>query len=151
MWLKFYFICGHLTKVCLFAFLWEKLKKPQFCKAFTRKTTFSEGWCWFEFNNLGLAQDMTLEFYIRVTKLVKLKAEGHKVSGAISYICEVVRGKVVKGRERGGGRLQMSWPRCSIKHVFWCNSSVKNWSCIQTWHYKSTIPRCLLKCVNTLM
>ena len=93
MWLKSYFMSSHVTKVCLFAFLWEKLKKPQFCKDFTRETTFSKGWCWFEFDNLGLALDITLEFYIRVTKLLKLKAKGHKVSGAISYISEVVGGK----------------------------------------------------------
>ena len=41
----------------------------------TTKTTFFEGWFWFKFNNLGLAQGMALKFYTRVAKGLKLKVK----------------------------------------------------------------------------
>ena len=47
----------------------------------TRKNTFFEGWSWFEFNNLGLALGMALEFYTSVAKGLKLNVR--KFSGLI--------------------------------------------------------------------
>ena len=54
----------------------------------TRKTTFSTGWSWFKFNNLGLALGMALKLYISVAKGLK-----RKVLGANSYVCRSYKGK----------------------------------------------------------
>ena len=55
------------------AFLWEKLLQPQFCKDLTSKTNFFEGWSWFKFTNLGLAQGIALKLYRSVVKGLKVK------------------------------------------------------------------------------
>ena len=55
------------------ALLREKLSQPQFYKDLTRKTTFSEGWSWFKFNNLGMELGMALKFYTSAVKELKLK------------------------------------------------------------------------------
>ena len=55
------------------AFLWKKLSWSQFYKNWTGKTTFFEGWSWFNLNNLGLALGMGLKFY---TSLV---CRGHTI------------------------------------------------------------------------
>ena len=60
----------------------------------TRKTTFFEGWSWFKFNNLGLALGMTLKFYTRVAKGLKLKFR--KIWDKF-YVCRSYRGKTGKG------------------------------------------------------
>ena len=39
----------------------------------TRKTAFFEGWCWFKFNNLGLALGANFTFYTSLSKGLKLK------------------------------------------------------------------------------
>ena len=49
------------------------LSQPPFYKDLTRKTAFFEEWSWFKSNNLGLALDTNLEFYISVAKGSKLK------------------------------------------------------------------------------
>ena len=40
-----------VVSLAALAFLWEKLSKPQFCKASTWKTNFLEGCWWFKLNN----------------------------------------------------------------------------------------------------
>ena len=52
------------------ALLWGKLSQPQFYKDLTRKTTFFEGFSWLKFNNLGLALDIALKFYVSVAKVI---------------------------------------------------------------------------------
>ena len=42
-------------------------------KDLTRKTTIFEEWSWFKFNNLGLVLAANWNFYISVTKGLKLK------------------------------------------------------------------------------
>ena len=44
-----------------------------FIRIWPEKTTFFEGWCWFKFDILGLALGMTLKFYTRMAKGLKLK------------------------------------------------------------------------------
>ena len=60
-----------------------------------RKTAFFEGWSWFKFNNLGLAQGTNLKFYTSVEKGVKLKAR--KFWGLIPTFAEVTKEKLVGG------------------------------------------------------
>ena len=59
-----------------------------------RKTTFFEGWSWFKFNNLGLAQVKALKFYTSVAKGLKLK----KFWSLILTFVEVTGAKLVGGR-----------------------------------------------------
>ena len=66
-----------------------------FNKDLTRKTAFSEGWSWFEFNNLGLALGMNLKFYINVAKGLKLKVR--KFYGSVPTFVEVTGEKLVGG------------------------------------------------------
>ena len=40
---------------------------------FDEKNQFFEEYCWFKFNNLGLALVMVLTFYVSVAKELKLK------------------------------------------------------------------------------
>ena len=61
----------------------------------TRKTTFFEGWTWFEFNNLGMALGMTLKFYTSVAKGLKLKVR--KFCGLSPAFVEVTEKKLVEG------------------------------------------------------
>ena len=61
----------------------------------TRKTTFFDGWCWFKFNNLGLALCTNLKFYTRVEKGLKLKVR--KFWGLIPTFVEVTGEKLVGG------------------------------------------------------
>ena len=44
-----------------------------FYKDLTKNPAFFEGWCWFKFNNFGLALGTNLTFYNRVAKGLKLK------------------------------------------------------------------------------
>ena len=99
---KFYPVIQIILKMCSFdqslvtiAFLWEKLSQPQFYKDLTRNTTFFEGWSWFKFNNLGLAQGTSLKFYISVAKGLKLKVRN--VSVLIPTFVEVTGEKLVGG------------------------------------------------------
>ena len=52
----------------------------------TRKTTFSDAWSWFKFNNVGLAIDILHQY----GKRVKTK---NKVLGANFCVCRSYRGK----------------------------------------------------------
>ena len=61
----------------------------------TRRTTFSEGWSWFKFNNLEAQLGMILEFYTTVIKRLKLKVR--KFCGLSLMFVEVTGGN---GRER---------------------------------------------------
>ena len=61
----------------------------------TRKTAFFEGWSWFKFNNLGLAQGIALKFYTSVAKGLKLKVR--KFWGLIPTFVEVTGEKLVGG------------------------------------------------------
>ena len=47
----------------------------QFYRDLTRKNFFFAGCSWLKFNNLGLAQDMTLKFHTSVPKVLKLKVK----------------------------------------------------------------------------
>ena len=57
----------------------------------TRKTTFFEGWSWF--NNLGLALGTNLKFYTSVAKGLKLKVR--KFWGLIPTFVEITEEKLV--------------------------------------------------------
>ena len=72
----------------------------------TRKTAFFEGWSWFKFNNLRLAQSMNLKFYTSVEKGLKLKVR--KFYGQVPTFVEVTAGKLVGGG--GGGAFWPSHP-----------------------------------------
>ena len=61
----------------------------------TRESAFTEGWSWFKFKNLGLAQGMNLKFYTSVAKGLKLKVK--KFSGLVPTFVEVTGGKLVGG------------------------------------------------------
>ena len=56
---------------------------------------FFEGWSWFKLNNLGLALDMALKFYISSAKGFKLKVR--RFCGLIGLFVEVTGGKLVGG------------------------------------------------------
>ena len=61
----------------------------------TRKSTFSEGWSWFKFTNVGLALGTNLKFYTSVAKGLKLKVR--KFWGLILTFVEVTGEKLVAG------------------------------------------------------
>ena len=63
MWPKFGNSGNFMREVVITSILW----------GFDQKNHFFEGWSWFEFNNLGLALDMTLKFYTSVEKVLKQK------------------------------------------------------------------------------
>ena len=63
MWPKFGNSSDFMREVVITSILW----------GFHQKNHFFEGWSWFEFNNLGLALDMTLKFYTSVEKVLKQK------------------------------------------------------------------------------
>ena len=60
-----------------------------------RKTAFFEGWCWFNFNNLGLTLGTNLKFYTSVAKELKLKFK--KFWGLIPTFVEVTGEKLLGG------------------------------------------------------
>ena len=64
-------------------------------QGFDQKNDFFEGWSWFEFYNLRLAQGMTLKFYTGLAKGLKTKSQ--KVFGASFYVCRNYREKLVEG------------------------------------------------------
>ena len=51
----------------------RKFIKTSILKGFDQKNHFFEGRSWFRFSNLGLTRGMTLKFYTKVTKGLKLK------------------------------------------------------------------------------
>ena len=59
----------------------------------TRKTFFFEGCSWFKFNNLGLGQGMTLNFYASVEKGLKMKVR--RFLWLIPTFAEITREKLV--------------------------------------------------------
>ena len=61
-----------------------QLSWTQFYKDLTRIKPIFEGYSWFKFNNLRLAQGMSLKFYTSVAK--GLKTKSRKVLGANSYV-----------------------------------------------------------------
>ena len=67
----------------------------------TRKIAFFEGWFWFKFNNLRLALDTILKFYIGLSKGLRLKVK--KFWELILTFVEVTGEKLVRG---GGGGLK---------------------------------------------
>ena len=69
----------------------------------TRKATFFEGWCWFKFNNLGLALGKNLKIYTRVAKGLKIKVR--KFCGLFLTFAEVTGKKLV-----GWGELSAPSP-----------------------------------------
>ena len=61
-----------------------------------KKNFFFEGyWCWFKFNNLGLALSMTIKFYTNVAKRLKLKLR--MFWELIRTFVEVTGKKLVRG------------------------------------------------------
>ena len=60
-------------------------------KNWPEKPIYFEGDSWFNFNNLGVALCMVLNFYPRMAK--GLKTKNQKVFGAKSYVCLSCRGK----------------------------------------------------------
>ena len=68
----------------------------------TRKTTFSEGWSWFRFTNLGIEPGMALKLYTSVAKGLKLKVSKF-------YVYRSYRGKT--GKEVFFPSLLSSWIR----------------------------------------
>ena len=60
-------------------------------KIWPEKPIYFEGDSWFNFNNLGVALCMVLNFYPRMAK--GLKTKNQKVFGAKSYVCLSCRGK----------------------------------------------------------
>ena len=50
-----------------------KFDNSSIYKDLNKKINFFEGYCWFKFNNLGLALGMALKFYASVTSFLKLK------------------------------------------------------------------------------
>ena len=92
--------CGQ--SLLTLAFLWKKLSWNQFYKDLTRKTTFSEGWSWFKFTNLGLEPGMALKLYTSVAKGLKLKISKF-------YVYRSYRGKT--GREVFFPSLLSFWIR----------------------------------------
>ena len=62
---------------------------------FDQKTHFFEGRSWFNFNSLGLALCMSLKFYNRVVKGLKLKVR--RFCWLIPTFVEVTGGKLVGG------------------------------------------------------
>ena len=86
------------------AFLRKKLPEPEFYKGLIRKTTFFEGWFWFNFNNLLLALSIALKFYTNVAKVLKVKVR--KFLKLIPMFVEVTGEKLVRERVGGeGGRV----------------------------------------------
>ena len=75
-WFKFYYRCGHVTKVWqLYHFYEKSYHNLDFIRIWLEKPFFFEGWSWFKFNNFGLALDTNLEFYTSVAKVLKLKVK----------------------------------------------------------------------------
>ena len=72
----------------------------------TRKNAFFEGWSWFKFNNMGLLLGTNLEFYIILSKGIRLKVR--KFWRLIPTFLEVTGEKLVGGG--GGGGLFVSLP-----------------------------------------
>ena len=70
-------------------------------EGFDQKNHLFEGLPWFKFNNLGLAVDQKLKFYISVAKGLIVKVR--QFFGANSYVCRSYRRKPDSGRRRGGG------------------------------------------------
>ena len=64
-------------------------------KDLTRKTNFFEELSWFKFNNLELAQGMTLKFF---TSLAKEKVKKSEILDAKSYVCRSYIGKTSSRR-----------------------------------------------------
>ena len=58
---------------------------------FDQKNPFFEGWCWFKFNNLGLARGIDLKFYTSVAKELK----GSKFWGLITTFVEDTEEKLI--------------------------------------------------------
>ena len=90
--------------------MWPKLgnfsiptKNFNFIRIWPEKALFFEGWSWFKFNNLGLAQVTDLKFYTSVAKGLKPKVR--KFLGLIPTFVEVKREKLVEG----GGQKAESW------------------------------------------
>ena len=82
--------------------MWPKLgnfsiptKNFNFIRIWPEKALFFEGWSWFKFNNLGLAQVTDLKFYTSVAKGLKPKVR--KFWGIIPTFLEVAEEKLVGG------------------------------------------------------
>ena len=73
--------------------MWPKFGNSGFSMREVNDLNF-EGWSWFKFNNLGLAQGMASKFYTSVAKGLKLK---DKVLGANASVCRSYREKKLLG------------------------------------------------------
>ena len=91
----------------------------------TKKNHFFGGWSSFKFNNLGLALDMTLQFFTIVAKGLKLKAR--KFCGLGTLFVEVTGEKLVEEGRGGvvGLFAPISWiglmTRFVSQHMYACS------------------------------
>ena len=92
-----------------------------FMTIWPKKTAFFDGWSWFKFNNLGLAQGTKLKFYTSLSKGLKLKVR--KFLGLILTFVEVIGKKLV-----GEGPFCLSPPSwIGLKETL--NEKLNNWIC----------------------